>query len=98
MDPRICGDDDRRRMVLAKRMTQPVTKLTPEMLIPRLGESLVQKGVLSETDLQTALAYQQDQMANNRTYLLGQALLDLKLVDRETLDQVITEQILQLRS
>jgi signal transduction histidine kinase len=68
------------------------------MLIPRLGESLIQKGILSELDLQKALAYQQDQLAQNRTYLLGQALLDLGLVDRETLDQVITEQILQLRS
>jgi signal transduction histidine kinase len=30
--------------------------------------------------------------------LVGQALLELKLIDRETLDQVITEQILQLHT
>ncbi|MEW6400768.1 MAG: ATP-binding protein [Chloroflexota bacterium] len=75
-----------------------VTKLTPEILIPRLGEYLVQKGIVSETDLQKALAYQQDQIAHGKTYLLGQALLDLKLIERDLLDQVITEQIILLRS
>jgi signal transduction histidine kinase len=85
-------------MALAKSMTNPPTKLTPEILIPRLGEYLVQKGIVSEMDLQKALAYQQEQVADGRAHLLGQALLDLKLVDRDLLDQVITEQIIQLRS
>jgi len=79
-------------------MTQSVTKLTPEILIPRLGEYLVQKGLLTEMDLQKALAYQQEQMADGKTHLLGQTLLELNLIDRDLLDQVITEQILQLRS
>ena len=73
-------------------------KLTPEILIPRLGEYLLQRGLVSEEGLQRALAFQQDQMANGKTYLLGQALVDLKLIERELLDQVITEQMLQLRS
>jgi len=74
------------------------TQLTPEMLVPRLGEYLVQHGYITETDLQKALAYQQEKITNNQTYLLGQALIDLKLIDRAVLDQAVTEQIIQLRS
>jgi signal transduction histidine kinase len=74
------------------------TQLTPEMLVPRLGEYLVQRGFINEIDLQKALAFQQEQMANSQTYLLGQALIDLKLIDRAILDQAVTEQIIQLRS
>jgi signal transduction histidine kinase len=73
-------------------------KLTPEMLVPRLGEHLVQHGFITDIDLQKALAYQQEQIANQQTYLLGQALIDLKLIDQATLDQAVTEQIIQLRS
>ncbi len=68
------------------------------MLVPRLGEALVRGGHITEFDLQKALAYQQDQISRGYTCLLGQALLDLKLLDRSALDQAVTEQILQLRS
>ncbi len=98
METRIHWNDDRWRMALAKITMAEAPKLTPEILIPRLGEYLVQKGIISEIDLQKALAFQQDQVADGKSYLLGQALLDLKLIDREMLDQIITEQILQLRS
>ena len=74
------------------------TQLTPEMLVPRLGEYLVQNNYITETDLQKALAYQQEKMIDSQTYLLGQALIDLKLIDRAVLDQAVTEQIIQLRS
>lgn len=73
-------------------------KLSPEMLVPRLGEYLVQKGWISESDLQRALTYQQESASKGGQALLGQALMDLNLLDRETLDQAITEQIIQLRS
>jgi signal transduction histidine kinase len=79
-------------------MPQNLPKLTPEMLIPRMGEYIVQKGLISEDDLRRALAYQQEKIGKGYHYLLGQALIDIKVLDRDTLDQVITEQILQLRS
>jgi len=72
--------------------------LSPEMLVSRLGDSLVQKGHISEADLQKALAYQQEQLAQGKTCLLGQALLDLNLLKQSALDQVVTEQIIQLRN
>ena len=70
--------------------------LTPEMLIPRLGEYIVQKGLLTEDQLQNALSHQQEQTAEGKPCLLGEALIDLNLITRETLDQVVTEQIIQL--
>ena len=79
-------------------MEQNSPKLSPEMLVPRLGEYLVQKGLISDLDLQRALAYQQEAADKGGQALLGQALVDLKLLDKETLDQVITELIIQLRS
>ena len=73
-------------------------RLTPEMLVPRMGEYLIQKGLISNDDLQQALNYQQEETAKGNTILLGQALIDLKLVSRADLDQAVTEQIIQLRS
>lgn len=79
-------------------MTKQRSQLTPEMLVPRLGEALVRAGHISEFDLRKALAYQEEQVAGGQTILLGQALVDLKLLDQVTLDQAVTEQIIQLRS
>ncbi len=79
-------------------MAQLLPKLTPEMLIPRLGEYLVQKGFVKEEDLQRALELQRQETAKGRQYLLGQALMDLNLLDRDALDQAVTEQLIQLRS
>lgn len=73
-------------------------RLTPEMLVPRMGEYLIQKGLISNDDLQKALHYQQEETSKGGTVLLGQALIDLKLVSRADLDQAVTEQIIQLRS
>jgi signal transduction histidine kinase len=77
---------------------EQLAQLTPEMLVPRLGDYLVQRKYITETDLRKALAYQQEKMTDNQTYLLGQALVDLKLIDRAVLDRAVTEQIIQLRS
>ena len=73
-------------------------RLTPEMLVPRMGDYLIQKGLIKTGDLQKALAYQQEEIAKGNTLLLGQALLDLKITGRPELDQAVTEQIIQLRS
>jgi signal transduction histidine kinase len=79
-------------------MSQPTPKLTPEMLIPRLGEYLVQKGLVSEVDLQRALDFQKEKSVKGVTTMLGQTLVDLGLLSRDALDEAVTEQIIQLRS
>lgn len=78
------------------QQTQP--KLSPEMLVPRMGEYLVQKGLTTAENLQTALDYQLEETEKGNSLLLGQALIDLKFIERADLDQAVTEQILQLRS
>ena len=75
--------------------TIPVIFLSPEVLVPRLGEYLQDKGVLKAADLQRALAYQGQCAAQGQPRLLGQVLIELGLANRETIDQAITEQIFQ---
>lgn len=73
-------------------------RLTPEMLVPRMGEYLVQKGLITDDDIQKALDHQQEEIVQGNTILLGQALIDLGSISRADLDQAVTEQIIQLRS
>jgi signal transduction histidine kinase len=73
-------------------------QISPEILIPRLGEYLLDRKVITEDDLQVALNHQKISTDNGRPLLLGKALLELGMVDADVLDQVITEQILQLQS
>ena len=72
--------------------------LTPEILVPRLGNYLIEQGVLEPADLERALDYQREKAQAGKPLLLGQALREMGLVDRETIDQAITVQILQLQS
>lgn len=72
--------------------------LTPEILVPRLGEILLEKKLIDPGDLQRALNHHMRLSAENQPRLLGQILLELGLIDRETLDQVVTEQIFQLQA
>ena len=80
-------------------MTQKNTpKLSPEMLVPRLGEYLIKKGHITEEQLQNALEAQQKLVAKGENPLLGQTLVKLNIISRDILDQAVTEQIIQLRS
>ncbi|HVP20444.1 MAG TPA: ATP-binding protein [Anaerolineaceae bacterium] len=72
--------------------------LTPEMLVPRLGDALVEKGILTADELQKALFTQEEMRANGKLLRLGQVLDEMGLVDKITLDSVIAEQILSLRA
>lgn len=72
--------------------------LTPEILVPRLGEYLVENGYLSEADLQSAVQKQQSLRQKGQITLLGQILTDSGFIEKPQLDKAITEQILQLRS
>lgn len=80
-------------------MVQTTTpKLSPEMLVPRLGEYLIKKGHISQEDLEHALTEQQKMVSGGESPLLGQTLIDLNIISRDILDQAVTEQIIQLRS
>jgi signal transduction histidine kinase len=72
--------------------------LSPEILVPRIGEYFVEMGLLSEDELQSALDYQKQNEAQGHSILIGQALLALGLVEQKTLDQIVTIQILKLQT
>ena len=78
--------------------SQSLPKLSPEMLVPRMGEYLIQKGIITDKKLKTALDHQLKEAEKGNSILLGQALIDLKYIERSDLDQAVTEQILQLRN
>jgi len=80
-------------------METPV-QLTPEILVPRLGDYLVEKGIITLDDLKRALSFQKTARIGDTQVspLLGQILIDWGLIDRTTLEQAITELIIQLRS
>jgi len=76
----------------------PNLYLSPEILVPKLGDCLIEKGFLTQENLQIALEYQKVRDEKGQPRLIGQALVELKLISREALDMAVTEQILHLQS
>lgn len=72
--------------------------LSPEVLVPRIGEYFVEMSILTNKQLKSALTYQKECEEKGKSILIGQALLELDLVDRETLDRIVTLQILKLQT
>jgi signal transduction histidine kinase len=75
----------------------PSLPVAPEILVPRLGEILLERGVLSPKQLQAALDYSNELRAEGKPCLFGRLLMEMGLVNQDTLDKVVTEQILQLQ-
>ncbi|HEX9676540.1 MAG TPA: ATP-binding protein [Anaerolineales bacterium] len=97
-----CGVDFAMLALLAERAyldgfpeTAPI-HAPPEALVPRLGEYLIQQGLITQQDLEQALQRQKETARSGERLLLGQTLLAMGLVDRETLDRTITSQIIEL--
>lgn len=78
-------------------MSVPVL-ISPEVLVPRLGEQLVEAGLLTSEQLKQALEYQKQSTTAGKPLLLGHAIVELGFLDRPTLDRAVTEQILRLRA
>jgi signal transduction histidine kinase len=72
-------------------------RIAPETLVPRLGELLIERGLLEPEDLNTALDFQHDRITSGVPCLIGQALVELGLVDQYSIDEVVTVQIFQLQ-
>ncbi len=82
----------------APQSVEPITPVAPEILVPRLGDILLEKNMILPADLKRALVVHKELSDQGRPRLLGQVLLGLNLISKENLDQVITEQILQLQA
>ncbi|MCK4727183.1 MAG: hypothetical protein KAT29_15325, partial [Anaerolineales bacterium] len=72
--------------------------MKPEILVPRLGDYLIEKGVLTQEELEKGLAYQRQHKEAGNPVLIGQALVELGFISPDALDQAITVQILLLQS
>lgn len=81
---------------LTRDIHLPKKLVTPQALVPRIGDSLIEKGLINPDDLQRALEYQRQKIQTNEPYLIGQALVDLGYIDQSTLDEVVIEQIFLL--
>jgi signal transduction histidine kinase len=71
---------------------------TPQWLVPRIGNFLIQQKVITESQLKQALQFQKEASSKGERQLLGQTLLQLGYIDRETLDHVVTQQIVELHA
>jgi len=97
-----CGVDLALLALLAERAylagvpdTAPLSD-TPPAFVPRLGEYLVQRGLLTTGQLESALVHQKERAKLGERRLLGQTLVEMEMVDRETIDRAITNQIIEL--
>jgi signal transduction histidine kinase len=72
--------------------------ISPEVLIPRLGDQLVKAGLITDEQLKLALSYQRQCSAEGKPRLLGQAVVEMGFIDRLSLDRAITELMLRLRA
>lgn len=67
-----------------------------EQLVPRLGDFLLAQGYITEAQLETALNRKRD--TANGPRLIGQILIEMGAISRETLDRVIARQIIELQN
>jgi len=70
----------------------------PAAAIPKLGAFLLEQHLISEDQLGLALARQHEAEARGARQLLGQILVELGYVNRETIDQAVNRQILELHA
>jgi len=81
------------RIIMAIRK-KPVS---PEILVPRIGEYLVQKKIITLPELNKALFIQLEKTKRGEEMPLGKILVEMKLIDQETLDETITVQLIRFR-
>jgi len=72
--------------------------LTPEFLVPRIGEVLVEKGTITPSQLEMGAQQQEKWRNSGRNIPFGQVLLELGFINRQTLDEAVAEQIFKLHA
>ena len=71
--------------------------ISPELLVPKLGDYLVERDLLTAEQLVTALTMQKQLNQSGDYTLLGQILVKEGIIDQTSLDTAITEQIFLLQ-
>jgi signal transduction histidine kinase len=72
--------------------------VTPEVLIPRLGDILVEQGKITTEQLTQALEKQKEARLQGQSPLIGQVLVEMGFLDNDILNSSITQQILTLQN
>ena len=99
-----CGMNLAIAAVIAEgEMTQKISEaaninLSPEILVPRLGDYLVEREMLSEDQLTKALEIQKINTEQGDYKLLGRILIQENFITQAMLDTAITEQIAILQN
>lgn len=75
----------------------PITA-SPEALVPRIGEYLIEQGLLTTEKLNLALERQRELRKSDERKLLGEILVEMQFVEREVLDNAINRQVISLHS
>jgi len=81
--------------ILASEQHMPVEAKKPIIEIDRLGEFLVKKGYIKQTQLDSALAYQKAHPGEGK--ILGQVLSQMGWIDQSRMDEALRELIEQQR-
>ena len=90
--------------VIAERVlaTTPLfsshTPSSPEMLVPRLGEYLIDQGYITNETLGQALQIQKKLARGGEKRLTGELLIELGYISRDSLNQAITQHVMQLQA
>jgi signal transduction histidine kinase len=71
---------------------------TPEILVPRIGQYLLHQGLITQDKLDVALRHQKELADQGQRLLLGQTLVQMGFVDQQTLDRIVTQQIIELHA
>ena len=70
--------------------------LSFEILVPKMGDYLVEKGLITPDELALALKYQEELRLKGEDQLIGQILVDQGAIDPDTRDAAIIEFIIEL--
>lgn len=71
--------------------------VSPEILVPRIGEYLVQKKIITLPELNKALFIQLEKAKQGEEMPLGKIMVEMNLIDQVALDEAITEQLIRFR-
>jgi signal transduction histidine kinase len=82
-----------RRVPIATDIPAP-----PPSVTPKIGQYLIQRDLITEGQLQAALARQRELSERDEHTLLGQTLIELGFVDPLQLDRAINQQIIDLHA
>lgn len=86
------------RVLTTAPFVPPHTPSSPEMLVPRLGEYLIDQGYITNEILGDTLQIQKKLARSGEKILTGELLIELGYISRDTLNQAITQHVLQLQA